>query len=327
MKKPTLLDRNSLAIGINGQEEDIRKRLLSDFTDVGTSTATVRVSFGHLLFRPSSISSNVLTPSVGESPLTDLLKRSSDEQRVFTPSLPKRLLDSKPAGQRLVHRLVYHAVGAPNSCNADAPTPSDFMEFEFGHEISDFYQGLWEEGNLQQGCDALPEDQDRPHISEDGCRRGSRSNLDLMLPERAMDLRFSVLNVADVPPLQWPEELRIYKESVKELSVSSLDASRQILPLIFSFDNVTFVLRSSTLVRQSNDLPLIPDGSPTFPQVVSESILDMNSNQRYTTCEMICEEPSSDHAWRSLMLACDWLTAHEKSDILHSSCHLSDRLI
>lgn len=79
---------------------------------------------------------------------------------------------------------MYRAVGAPSSCNADTPTPSDFMEFEFGHEISAFSQGLSGEGGLNKGRDALPEGQDSPRINEDGCRRGSRSNLDLMLPER-----------------------------------------------------------------------------------------------------------------------------------------------
>lgn len=47
---------------------------------------------------------------------------------------------------------------------------------------------------------------------------------------------------------------------------------------------MTFALKSSSFIRQSSD-PLFQGNEKT--QVVSESILDLNSYQRYATCKVM----------------------------------------
>ena len=117
-----------------------------------------------------------------------------------------------------------------------------------------------------------------------------------------MDLQFSMANFKETPEPCWPIKLREYKETIHEsvlhgrsilwsydqcryirLSVSSLNASGANLPLIFSDNGTTFVLKSSTLIRQSTD-PLFHIDKKA--QVVNESILDLNSNERYATCKV-----------------------------------------
>ena len=58
------------------------------------------------------------------------------------------------------------------------------------------------------------------------------------------------------------------------------------MPLIFSDNGTTFVLKSSTLIRQSTDRLFHVDKMVVPSQVVNESILDLNSNERYVTCKV-----------------------------------------
>jgi len=152
------------------------------------------------------------------------------------------------------------------------------------------------------------EDEETLRITESGFWRGTQLLVDLMLPERAMDLQLSTTNFKETPESCWPNDLRKYKESLHDLSTSSLDASRANLPLIFSDNGMTFALESSSFIRQSSD-PLFQGEGKI--QVVSESILDLNSNQRYVTCKIVCEDPSEE-SWEQFLCACDMLTAHHR---------------
>ncbi|KAM6498206.1 hypothetical protein JOM56_006154 [Amanita muscaria] len=310
MKKPTLLSRDNLTVDIRGQVDDIRKRVSAVITDAfeseKVSGVAVQASFGHFLLPSPSTSFNTLTsPVAGGVPLADLLNRikESDKQPRFIPSMPKQLLDSRPTSQRLIHRLVYHAIVPRSVGCADHPR-SDYITLEFSHVMPTASQGPREEDDLIERDDALREGEPLK-ISEHNCWRGTKFHCDLMLPERAKDLRFTISGGFPMPNLQWPQELRGYKESLAELSISSLEASRGALPLTLFYKEATFVLRSSVLVRQSNDQLLNTEGGSLFPSV------------------LICDDPLSDQSWRNLMLACDWLTAHEKSDLQYNTHQLA----
>ncbi|KAK2461834.1 hypothetical protein APHAL10511_006297 [Amanita phalloides] len=313
MKHTAVLSSAHLTLDIGGQVEDLRKRLSTEFTSTAKNEKTpsiLQASLGHLLLYSPFTSDHILTPPVfGNSPLPELLQRmkSLDQRRIFMPSIPKHVMELKPNRQRLVHRLMYQA--APkNLTDARADPPSrEFVRLEFGHDFSSALDGY-----MSMDGDLPGEDENQLRVRESGCWRGTLSSVDLMLPERAMDLQYSVTNASNMPVSQWPKALRDYKEMLNELSTTSLDASRASLPLVFSDRDTTFVLVSSAMVRQGSGIPFQVNGNTL--QLENESILDLTSNQRYATCKITCEDTFSEQSWEQFMQACDWLTAHTKSD-------------
>jgi hypothetical protein len=98
-------------------------------------------------------------------------------------------------------------------------------------------------------------------------------------------------------------------------------------PLILEHQGVTYVLQSSSSIRQSSELvssTVSGLSAPSYFGTVSESSLDLESNQRFTVCQVgqlflfmisahsmqvICEDPTSDVAWRSFFSNCERLTS------------------
>jgi len=94
-------------------------------------------------------------------------------------------------------------------------------------------------------------------------------------------------------------------------------------PLVLQHDNVDYVLRSSASVRQNAEI--VTDDQPV--QVITESILDLEVNEKITACkvrwpkfmhplafrlkvlQIICTDPTSEQGWESFMNNCDRLTA------------------
>ncbi|KAF8349973.1 hypothetical protein F5887DRAFT_1223050 [Amanita rubescens] len=311
MKHTTLLSHDHLTMDANGKIEDLRKRLLPGVTDIVHSQKGVngcQASLGHVLLCVPSMASNILIPPVtGNSPMLQLL------QNYICPvlnenfcSIPRHRLGLEPRRQRLVHRLIYHAIPKYEKNVVNAATES--IKLEFVHNFSSATEEYMDKDDESVAeNDELPsEDEGALRISESGFWRGTQSLVNLMLPERAMDLQLSTTNFKETPEPYWPNDLRKYKETLHDLSTSSLDASRANLPLIFSDNGMTFALKSSSFIRQSSD-PLFQGKEKA--QVVSESILDLNSDQRYATCKIACEDPSEE-SWEQFLHACDLLTAH-----------------
>ncbi|KAF8622882.1 hypothetical protein AX15_006647 [Amanita polypyramis BW_CC] len=321
MKHTTMLSRDHLTIGIDGQVEDLRKRLLGGFANTVDSEKTsnsLHVSLGHsLLYVPSTASNAFIPPVTGNSPLPELLQKVKklNKQQIFVPSIPKQLMELIPHRQRLLHRLIYHAVPKVTDCST-ALAPINFVMLEFKHDLlPTTEENATIDSNSADKIDDSPDKgEETLGISGYVCSTGSVSMTDLLLPERVMDLRFSIVNASDTPESQWPKGLHGYRETLNDLSTSSLDASRANAPRTLSNNDTTFVLRSSTLIRQSIDSLQHISSNTGAIQIVSESVLDLNSNEKYATCKVTCDD-LSENSWEQLMLACDWLTAHPKPSI------------
>lgn len=89
-------------------------------------------------------------------------------------------------------------------------------------------------------------------------------------------------------------------------------------------DGVAYNLKSSCSVRQSveSSQKQSLETTPSILPTVSESILDLDSNEKYTTCEvsslfwqttrrssnldqLLCPDIASQDSWTSFLLTCD----------------------
>lgn len=120
-----------------------------------------------------------------------------------------------------------------------------------------------------------------------------------------MDIRFTLINHFALPQDKWPHGLQSYfydlqallvsrfAVTLDDLSIFSLsgaeDKSQPEAPLILESQGLTYVLQSSSTIRQSSEL--VPTGvsesgvNAHFP-TISESSLDLESNQRSAVCQV-----------------------------------------
>ncbi|PFH54572.1 hypothetical protein AMATHDRAFT_131 [Amanita thiersii Skay4041] len=304
MESPDMLE-HKMIYDMNGNTENIREfvmRNLVGSVDAPSRICTLQASLGHLLF----CQSEKFTPYTLERfSLTDALRKAGDRnhKRVFIPCLPSHLSDKIPSQQRLIHRIIYRSVAANGSHHA--PT-SMALRLEISQAVSDIFSHQ-----------VLSPDENESNMVEPRetvCRVGTQKLVDLIMPDRMMDIRFSIFDDTEVSKEQWPRELCSYEESISELSSSNLDILRADLPLILSHNGVTYALQSSTLIRQSIDtVPGPGDSSLGGPRITSESVLDLNSNQRYMECQVACDDPGSDASWEQFLYECDWMTKRSQA--------------
>lgn len=94
----------------------------------------------------------------------------------------------KPRRQRLVHRLIYHAIPKyeKNGVNAADAMSTESIKLEFIHNLSSDTEGYMDmdDESVAENDDLISEDEGTLHISECGFWTGTESLVDVMLPER-----------------------------------------------------------------------------------------------------------------------------------------------
>lgn len=278
--------------------DNLRNTLLydskpSDEVDTGRRI-TVKASTGHILFTTSSTEQHAALrpPLEGPHQFSDVLSwiKTDNARASFVSSLPPRLVHSPPAQQRIVHRLIYKV--PPSS-----PKPkTELISFEVV---------------LAQSKGELADDDSAPALElKPQYRKGLELVTDMMMPDRPMDLRMTVVEDESIPDGLEPPELREYTMNIRDfMSGSSQHAEQPDPPLMMTYDGTMYILHTSATIRQSLE-SLSPSDSRTSAQtVVSESILDLESGYRSTGCELVCSDPTSDALWTEFMTGCDALTS------------------
>jgi len=149
------------------------------------------------------------------------------------------------------------------------------------------------------------------------CWAGVETTANLILPDRPMDIRFSAFDHIALPRDQEPKELQSYSFALQSFlqgqGVDGTERRAPIPPNTFMHNGETYVLHRSASIRQSNEaIPGVTvDGSSreALTQVVSESILDLESQQKSTVCEVLCVDSASDDSWKGFLGDCDRLTS------------------
>jgi len=313
---------------------DLREALFRDLPSSSTTQPpcrrVVKASTGHVLLTASSPAQRVslVPPLAGKHALYELLDwmTARGTRTGFVPSLPAPLVSSSPTTDKVIHRLVYRAVQpatveGPHHARANKflsldvalVQPRDgFADAELPGSSSSMYMEP-----SQADVDPVNNEAAIPALyTEPECVTGVESEVDVMLPDRPMDIQFSAQSSMLITPGQQPPELRAYTTSLQVfLTDASADGKQPDPPLMFSFGSDTWIMHSSASVRQSIETITIPCGVPVTGEaghsmrVVSESILDLESNQKSAHCELICDDPASMESWGRFLTSCDALTS------------------
>ncbi|KZT05899.1 uncharacterized protein LAESUDRAFT_654686 [Laetiporus sulphureus 93-53] len=153
------------------------------------------------------------------------------------------------------------------------------------------------------------------------CWAGVQTEVDLMMPDRPMDMKLTALESTTIESGQEPLELRDYVKSFRAFTdlCNSLeeDAAQPDPPLRLDHGGQTFILHTSASVRRSVEDVRMPDkrlqpgnaAEPLTIRIVSESISDLESNQKSTQCEITCDNHTSEEGWKRFLGDCDMLTS------------------
>ncbi|KAL0951055.1 hypothetical protein HGRIS_007794 [Hohenbuehelia grisea] len=150
------------------------------------------------------------------------------------------------------------------------------------------------------------------------CIGGLESSLDVLMPDRPMDIRFSASHTAVIPEDRWPTDLQAYFTKLRSfLSYEDQEGEQPDSPFSFEYDGETYMLQSSMSVRQSTQEGQLAFGkeepsseaNSSSIQIITESILDLESDEKSTTCQVICSDTESTEAWKDFLTSCDKLTA------------------
>ncbi|KAF8225081.1 hypothetical protein L208DRAFT_1409162 [Tricholoma matsutake] len=310
-----LVDRCGIAVNFVGEESDIRDGLLNQCSgQLEGADGTKRVftaSFGHLLIpSPSSKRVTLTSPLEGRSDLSNILEwvRSHGVKPAFVPSLPVPLLNTPPAEQRFIHRLTYGTLPAIGRETGTPQTPTA-LKFEVTLGLSDTK-------SVSEG-DTADHPQHKSSVNKTidlapMCSVGPEAHLNLMIPDRSMDIRFSLFNYLSLSQDKWPQGLQNYFRDLQAFLSVVEGSSQPDAPLILEHQDVTYVLQSNSSIRQSSELVSTTVSgldAHTHFHTISESSLDLESSQKSIICQVICEDATSDVAWTSFFNNCEDLAA------------------
>ncbi|TBU61968.1 hypothetical protein BD310DRAFT_946049 [Dichomitus squalens] len=134
-----------------------------------------------------------------------------------------------------------------------------------------------------------------PILSASRCWTGVQADVNVMMPDRPMDLQFSVDSSTNLPVSQQPAELQQYlKELEAFLNGSDSQPNQPSPPLQIRHRGVDYLLRANASVRQSEEevadyrtsFQSIENDEVPATRAVCESILDLESNQKTMRCEV-----------------------------------------
>ncbi|KAI0094978.1 hypothetical protein BDY19DRAFT_988764 [Irpex rosettiformis] len=293
-------------IATSGVETRLRDIILSRSSSADGHNVTVKARLGHVLFgtKPSSEVQPYLGPLRGTHSYDSVREwMETYDAPTFVPSLPVSLVDSSLSAQKIVHRLVFRLL---NSGNFPPVLQADSSStFSYPNEL------ITLEIILSQPNQSLP------LLREDGSdltplpvqaryTKSVESYLDVMLPDRAMDIRFVISHSNnDLPESEQPPVLQEYASKLHAYATDiSSSATEPEPPLTWTADGKTYILHGCFAVRQHIEPS---ESDPPANNVISENILDLDSRQRSMHCEVLCPNPSSDAAWSGLMKGCEKL--------------------
>ncbi|KAG5734188.1 hypothetical protein E4T56_gene1247 [Termitomyces sp. T112] len=302
----------------SGNFVDLRQSL----AQVPSSHANCRItaSFGHLLVSSSSSQSSITPPLSGSQELSNLLKwfQTEEPKRVFMSSLPHPLINCAPAQQHMIHRLVYRSLSTTKDCSSDSAEES--IKFELVLDNTNFAAPQKAEGGNDHSNHMKDPSMRSIDPLEDvalapTCWAESSRRLDLMLPDRPMDIRFSALKNHIIARQHWPTGLENYYKDFKSFLTTSDQATGQPeIPSTLRKDGIDYQLSLASSVRQTldPDLGVSLSREPSLRLVV-ESTLDLENNERSRLCQVTCDDITSDISWAAFIRHCSAFIASPSS--------------
>ncbi|KAG7097012.1 hypothetical protein E1B28_004405 [Marasmius oreades] len=305
-------------IDLEENVKDLRQLLKTLFKGDSAYTRESYASMGHILF--PSPQPTILPPLKGSWPLGKGLNWISSHRarHIFTTSLPAALLETLPGNRSIIHRLVYQALPTVTPLQENRNPFPKVIKFEMTLSLPSASppppRTLSDESGVEPS-ETKGEEQEIPSFPRQ-CFLGSEAAIDLMLPDRPMDIRFSAAEFRAIQDVDWPRELGAYADAVTSfLNFSDSQAQQPDTPLTLQYGKNTFMLRSSSNVRQNQEIIDIPGSDPI--RAKTESVLDLEANQKTTRCQLTCQDILSDDEWREFLRGCDYLSSFPRIKKAH----------
>lgn len=312
----------------------------------------VSASFGHIVLGSASPTGHsvLIPPFKGNWTLSKILKwlHTSNTALTFVPSLPATLLNSPPSNQKVIHRVLYRTLpesrlenslhqqliklelefstsnmgeikaAAFEHSNSDRELAGDLtLELDADHDLSnslDSFQDSATPGGPLKYAEQNPQEV-VVNVSEATCLEGVESTLDIMMPDRPMDVQFTVsehayVGAGDQPPLlvDYTKQLRHF------LTSQDREATQPQPPVTLNFRGRIYFLQTSLSVRKVTETPQLSTGTggnaeqSISAQVITESVLDLESNQKFTTCQVTLDNSAGREAWTRFLASCDLIS-------------------
>ncbi|KAI0331950.1 hypothetical protein GY45DRAFT_1299916 [Cubamyces sp. BRFM 1775] len=339
---------------VDEQPTDLHEVLLGDLHKASQfegANVVLKASTGHMLLNRQSgeQKSTLIPPLTGEHSFGKVRKWMAQNpvKMTFVPDLPLPLLSLQPDRQSVKHRLVYHALPAGTHKSSTEPTSLPSLPIQWKKVISleltltdlradeckqparthlperDLEEGLTLE-DLEE--EALPlssssEESSIPILKASGarCWAGAEADLNLLIPDRPMDLQFTVRNAATLSETQQPPELQEYVAKLRAyLQGSEGTPDQPRPPLLLEYAGERYILHSNSSIKQSEE-KLSDTGRPSLREIqydrveltraVCESVLDLETSQKSMHCEVFCDNIASEDAWKRFLRDCDRLSA------------------
>ncbi|KAJ6519930.1 hypothetical protein C8R45DRAFT_953295 [Mycena sanguinolenta] len=278
-------------INLQRQETDLRTLLLLGYSDSPFNSRTISASIGHILVTspPGPVSIAPPLPLQGQWRLPYFLgwMEKQSEPTIFSPTLPAGLLESQPVQPKMLHRLIYHAVDTEDDVAAARKIIR--VELNLPHSIKEHF-----ELEAQESISST-------------CWVGRKVELDVMMPGRPADIQFSFFDSNILADDVWPASLAEYISNLKAfLLYQDRDASQPETPLTVTHEGTTYVLHSSSTVRQT--IESVESDNLSVVRIITESAVDLEGDQKSTSCEVICDDIVSEASWKFFLQQCDSLS-------------------
>ncbi|KAK7064139.1 hypothetical protein R3P38DRAFT_2822664 [Favolaschia claudopus] len=281
------------------QEMSLRTLLSAGYSSSPNTSRVVTASIGHVLVAspPGKLSIAPPEPLQGQWKLPYFLSwmEKQSEPTIFNPTLPPVLLESQSVETKMLHRLIYHAV------KPEVPGARQIIQVEFVLPRS-----------IRESA-ALPNSYENDLVSEEQavrqpfrptCLVGRKVDVDVMIPDRPTDIRFSIFDHMALADEQWPAAVADYISSLRSyLLYQDPNSPQPEPPLTTVHQDDTYVLYSSSTVRQSVEVS--QTNTPATVRMHTESALDLESDQKLASCEIICEDVVSESSWKQFLQRCD----------------------
>ncbi|KAF6766296.1 hypothetical protein DFP72DRAFT_13505 [Ephemerocybe angulata] len=267
----------------------------------------IEASPGHVLLKPvDSGPFTTVSPIEGELTIQRAIDwlQEAKHSHSFHPFVPKSAFGFQTLASKSFQRLIYSQVTPPSS-HPD-PSPKTILRCLIGaNEPTD-------EGS-PNGLALSIEDSPAQFVVQ--CEAGVTSSLDVLIPERESDLRFTAFAVAPLPLGQYPVDLQEYARKLRDASQVAWKAREDEVavptgvnpPLSVYLDGKQYVLTSATNVRMGRRQSATHITSPF--ELVTETTVDMeNIGSPSTSCRISCDPDFTGIQWDRFLRNCDWLT-------------------
>ncbi|KLO20256.1 hypothetical protein SCHPADRAFT_992338 [Schizopora paradoxa] len=341
-RTPSFVNKLGQSISIEG--------LIQDATLDAKGSSIVKALTGHIVFSGEDIARKpTLNPPLsGRWPISKLLEwtKGNLQRRLFEPCLPSSLLSATSLSQSFFHRLTYRSLNSSREGNSFASLPSKSIQFEVALEeqMQETPETEFDEDNDSTSMEdfgassddfretpAPPTQQSTVLGTKDdvSMKLSTETEYLIALPERPMDLRFLIQNTNESVVVDATEKIASYFKEFDAFLRNSSDA-QPFAPLNLELEGNIYTLESSASVRRSiedvvlqpitstfveNDPLSLQRPTPSVVRTVTESIFDLDTNQTSLTCELTCDNPSSDENWNQFLVNVDAMTRNAYNPI------------